>query len=136
MSVQKQTLRANNRALAQNLAKTRQELRQLTQNLQEVQSQNQELKLELNRLRRIAGIKDGEIEEEVQKRMRVCFLPQTLVSLSWNNSKFDIKTQCSKEINKQKIMHLKCPGVRMPFYSCNRSVLWGLNCGYQSWDMQ
>lgn len=123
MSVQKQTLRANNRALAQNLAKTRQELRQLTQNLQEVQSQNQELKLELNRLHRIAGIKDGEIEEEVQKRMRVGFRPQTLVSLSWNNSKFDIKAQCSKEIDKQDVT-----GVRMPFYTCdtcNRSVLWG-----------
>lgn len=71
MSVQKQTLRANNKALAQNLAKTRQELRQQSQQFQDLQTQNQELKLEVCRLRRIAGIKDGEIEEEVQKRIAV-----------------------------------------------------------------
>ena len=71
MSVQKQTLRANNKALAQSLAKTRQELRQLNSNHQDLQAQNQELKLRVNNLTRIVGIKDGEIEDEVQRRIRV-----------------------------------------------------------------
>ena len=71
MSVQKQTLRANNKALAQSLAKTRQELRQLNSNHQDLQAQNQELKLRVNHLTRIVGIKDGEIEDEVQRRIRV-----------------------------------------------------------------
>lgn len=81
MSLHKQTLKANNKALAQNLAKTRLELRQLGHNYQELQAQNQELKVEVNRLRRIAGKKDGEIEEEVQRRIKVTFLLGALWSV-------------------------------------------------------
>jgi cell division protein FtsB len=71
MSVQKQTLRANNRALAQNLAKARQEIRRLNTEAQTLRSSNQEYIVELNRLKRLVGIKDEQIQVEVQQRIQV-----------------------------------------------------------------
>lgn len=71
MSVQKQTLRANNRALAQNLAKARQDIRQLNTEVQMLRSQNQEQCVELNRLKRLVGLKDEGIQQEVQQRIQV-----------------------------------------------------------------
>ncbi|XP_045168503.2 uncharacterized protein LOC123531521 isoform X2 [Mercenaria mercenaria] len=70
MSVQKQTLRANNRALAQNLAKARQEIRHLNTEMQTLRSQNQEQYVELNRLKRVVGLKDEQIQMEVQQRIQ------------------------------------------------------------------
>ena len=71
MSIQKQTLRANNKALAQNLAKVKLEVRRLQKENTELESQNQETQHELRRLKRVVGIKDAEIEEEVQRRIQV-----------------------------------------------------------------
>ena len=71
MSVQKQTLRANNKALAQNLAKMRLEVRRLQKENTDLERHNQETQHELRRLTRVVGIKDVEIEDEVQKRIQV-----------------------------------------------------------------
>ena len=71
MSVQKQTLRANNRALAQNLAKARQEIRRLNTDVHTLRSNSQEQILELNRLKRLVGLKDEQIQIEVQQRIQV-----------------------------------------------------------------
>ena len=71
MSVQKQTLRANNKALAQNLAKMRLEVRRLQKENTDLECRNQETQHELRRLTRVVGIKDVEIEDEVQKRIQV-----------------------------------------------------------------
>ena len=69
--MQKQTLRANNRALAQNLARARQDLRTLSAEHQELKVSYQSLIQELNQIKRLVGAKDEEVEEEVQRRMRV-----------------------------------------------------------------
>lgn len=71
VSVQKQTLRANNRALAQNLARARQDIRNLRSDVQDVRSKNQELNEELLRLKRLVGLKDDQIQTEVRLRMQV-----------------------------------------------------------------
>ncbi|XP_052806342.1 uncharacterized protein LOC128235566 [Mya arenaria] len=68
-SVQKQTLRANNRALAQNLAKAREEIRLMKQTEKQLLALNQEQCVEINRLRRVAGIQDDQIELEVKGRI-------------------------------------------------------------------
>ena len=70
-SVQKQTLRANNKALAKNLAKVKLDLRQAQGQNTELLSQNQENQIELLRLRRTVGLRDSEIENEVQLRIQV-----------------------------------------------------------------
>ena len=71
-SVTRQTLRANNRALAQGLARLKLELRQERVVSMQLRAENQELKLDASRLRRLVGLKDEQIDEEVKKRMKVC----------------------------------------------------------------
>ncbi|XP_052246743.1 microtubule-associated protein futsch-like isoform X1 [Dreissena polymorpha] len=67
-SVQKQTLRENNRALAQSLAKAREEMRNMHKVNKDLLAQNQDLVIKVNRLKRVAGMRDDEIETELQKR--------------------------------------------------------------------
>ena len=85
MSIQKQTLRANNKALAQSLAKVKLELRQVNSQNMELLSQNQDMQLELMRLKRVAGLKDNEIDNEVQLRVQVKYRKNSKIWDTSNN---------------------------------------------------
>lgn len=70
-SVQKQSLRANNRALAVNLERTKQELRMALEMNQELRREVQEKDMRIVTLERVSGLKNDEIEEEVLRRVEV-----------------------------------------------------------------
>ncbi|OWF35958.1 microtubule-associated protein futsch-like [Mizuhopecten yessoensis] len=69
-SIQKQSLRANNKALAFNLERSREALRFANDSNLELQRSNQELHMKLTTLERVAGLKDGDIENEVNARLK------------------------------------------------------------------
>nr|XP_022310094.1 altered inheritance of mitochondria protein 21-like [Crassostrea virginica] len=68
-SVQKQSLRANNRALAVNLERTKQELRMALEMTQELRREIQEKDMRIVTLERVSGLRNEEIEEEVLRRV-------------------------------------------------------------------
>lgn len=70
-SVQKQSLRANNRALAINLERTKQELRMALEMNQELRREIQEKDMRIVTLERVSGLRNDEIEEEVLRRVEV-----------------------------------------------------------------
>lgn len=69
--MQKQSLRANNRALAVNLERTKQELRMALEMNQELRREVQEKDMRIVTLERVSGLKNDEIEEEVLRRVEV-----------------------------------------------------------------
>ncbi|XP_069105964.1 uncharacterized protein DDB_G0284459-like [Argopecten irradians] len=69
-SIQKQSLRANNKALAFNLERTREALRIANDANLELQQVNQEQHMKLTTLQRVAGLKDEDIESEVKTRLK------------------------------------------------------------------
>ncbi|XP_062607696.1 myb-like protein X [Saccostrea cucullata] len=68
-SVQKQSLRANNRALALNLERVKQELRAALEVNHELRKEIQEREMRIVMLERVSGLKNEEIEEEVLRRV-------------------------------------------------------------------
>ena len=70
-TVVKQTLRANNRALAKALEQKRQHLNIAQQIITQLQEELQESQQRLSNLQHIAGLKDEAIEAEVQLRIQV-----------------------------------------------------------------
>ncbi|XP_061186044.1 serine/arginine repetitive matrix protein 2-like [Saccostrea echinata] len=68
-SVQKQSLRANNRALAVNLERAKQELRTALEVNHELRKELQEREMRIVMLERVSGLKNEEIEEEVLRRV-------------------------------------------------------------------
>lgn len=69
--MQKQSLRANNRALAVNLERTKQELRMAVEMNQELRREIQEKDMRIVTLERVSGLRNDEIEEEVLRRVEV-----------------------------------------------------------------
>ncbi|KAK3109158.1 hypothetical protein FSP39_024219 [Pinctada imbricata] len=69
-SAVKHSLRANNRALALNLQRCRHELKMATQENVELQKTIKELEMRVLTLERVAGLKDADIEAEVQRRLQ------------------------------------------------------------------
>ncbi len=67
----RQTLRSNNRELARALEVKKLELYNCQQLVLQLQERQQQLHLELATLRRVAGLKNDEVEEEVQARLKV-----------------------------------------------------------------
>lgn len=70
-SVQRQSLRTNNRALAQSLARVKLDLRAANEMIVDLRKENQDLMINVASLKRVAGIKDDEVESEVQIRLEV-----------------------------------------------------------------
>ncbi|XP_064647754.1 uncharacterized protein LOC135500299 [Lineus longissimus] len=69
ISVQRQTLRANNRALAKSLQQYKQELNHANNIILELTNERQALQIKCNALSHVAELKNVEIEKEVQQRM-------------------------------------------------------------------
>lgn len=69
--MQKQSLRANNRALAVNLERAKQELRMAVEMNQELRREIQEKDMRIVTLERVSGLRNDEIEEEVLRRVEV-----------------------------------------------------------------
>ena len=63
----------NNRALARRLERTREELADTQQALLTCEGQKQELLAELSQLRRVAGLRNDQIDAELQLRMAVSY---------------------------------------------------------------
>ena len=67
----RQTLRSNNRALAKALENVKYELKATSSANLDLQQQTQSLQMKCATLSHVAGIKNEDIEKEVQVRMKV-----------------------------------------------------------------
>ena len=67
----KQTLRTNNRQLARALESVRRELVQSQQQVRDLTHEQQQNALTIARLKRVVGLKDDEIDKEVNYRLKV-----------------------------------------------------------------
>ncbi|KAK3596818.1 hypothetical protein CHS0354_015672 [Potamilus streckersoni] len=115
VSVQKQTLRANNRILAQSLAKSREELRAANNRIFQLHREQQDILQENNRLHRVAGLKDEEIETEVQKRLQLL-----MMDMKTNLREISHHMLKSGEILNE--LHEKCLSYSRPSVSGSRSL--------------
>ncbi|KAL3832379.1 hypothetical protein ACJMK2_024029 [Sinanodonta woodiana] len=115
VSVQKQTLRANNRVLAQSLAKAREELRDANNRIFQLHREQQDILQENNRLHRVAGLKDEEIEAEVQKRLQLL-----MMDMKTNLREISHHMLKSGEILNE--LHEKCLTYSRPSVSGSRSL--------------
>ena len=70
-TIVRETLRTNNRALAKALERAREELAVRQQALLDSESEKQEIRGELSVLKRVAGLKNDAIDNEVHARMTV-----------------------------------------------------------------
>ena len=71
VSIVRQTLKTNNKALARALERARSEIKELGDEVIQLNRDKQALQSELCVLQRVAGLKDKEIEHEVTSRIKV-----------------------------------------------------------------
>ena len=70
-TLMKQSLRNNNRALARALELKKAELQGAQQDILQLQAERQAMVEQLSKLQKVAGLRDTDIENEVDERMEV-----------------------------------------------------------------